>query len=76
MEHAIGQFKSCRLTPFRAPGEIYGDMAFDNRVFASYLVRLGIGFRPVPPRRHVKNPPDSKHRIIHEFFKLKCANPT
>lgn len=47
---------------------MHGDNAFNNNEFAEYIKQSHIKFRPVPPRRHSKNPLESKHNIIRSIF--------
>ena len=65
---AVAGFEACWLNQFWHPNKIQGDKAFNNGEFANYLQQLNIQFKPVPPKRHSRNPIESKHAIIRSVF--------
>ena len=76
MKSAIFQIELTWISQFWPPTAIQADGAFVNDEFKAFLNQYGIEFRPVPPRRHCKNPIDPRHGVIRSIFlKLKHAEP-
>lgn len=64
------------MSQFWLPVSVQGDKAFAHGSFRKFLDESGVSFRLVPPRRHSKNPLESKHGIIRSIYlKLRVADP-
>ncbi len=74
MKEAIFAFHACWLNQFWTPESLHGDQAFLAKEFQEYISKLGITFRPVPSRRHSKNPLEPKHGVIRSIFIRLKAN--
>ena len=76
MTDEILAFQASWLSQFWNPDYIQADKAFFNDEFQSFLRDRRIGLRPVPSRRHHKNPLEAKHGEIRSIYlRLKHANP-
>lgn len=73
LENVIGDFESSWLSQFWLPNDIQADSAFAGKIFKNYLESRGIKLRLVHPRRHSRNPLESKHGIIRSVFLKLCA---
>lgn len=73
LENVIMGFESSWLSQFWLPDAIQADSAFAGSIFKNYLASRGIRLRLVPPRRHSRNPLESKHGIIRSIFLKLCA---
>ena len=76
LDDAAHDFHQSWLAQFWTPDAVLGDKAFAGGKFREMLDKIGVKFRLVPPRRHIKNPIESKHGIIRSIFlRLRHANP-
>ena len=66
MRNAIPLFESLWISPSWTPETVLFGPAFDNSEFIKYLKSHVIESRPIPPRRHNKNVPESQHRTIRD----------
>lgn len=74
MAHAVVAFESIWMSPFWALDAVLLDHTFNYSIFFNYLSTHVIKARPVPPRRHNKNPLEAKHKMIWNIFlRLKGA---
>lgn len=68
--------QSIWFAQFWPPASIHADGAFDNDDFSKFLRRFEIDLRPVPPRRHQKNPIESRHAVIRAIYlRIRHADP-
>ena len=77
MDAVIYSFELIWLSQFWSPSYIQSDFAFHNQLCGKLLEIKDIIMRPVPPRRHCKNPLEPRHGTIRSIFlRLKSADTT
>lgn len=68
MNEAIVGFQSYWLNKFWPPPQMHGDQEFNTLKFRNFISPLAVELRPVPPRRHSRNPFETKHGVIKTIF--------
>lgn len=61
-------FESYWLGQVWPPAAVLGNRALNKDVFTRYPSLLDVGFKPIPPHRHNKNVPESKHGAGRSIF--------
>ena len=75
METVILNLELIWFSNFWPPSYIQADGPFQNAMFKSLLDQYDIQLRPVPPRRHCKNPIEPRHGTIRStFLRMKSAD--
>lgn len=76
MENVIYHLENLWFSQFWPPNSIHVDGAFQNEIMKLFLSRYDVEMRPVPPRRHSKNPIEPRYCIIRSIFlRLKHSEP-
>lgn len=65
---AVLGFEATWVGQFWCPESIQADKFFQHGDFKTYVDKLGIAIRPLPPWWHSKNPIESKHNKIRTLY--------